>query len=94
MHINACDLPPSKAFCFIIEYTPYLEELPGYYICKNETGPELLLSKSQLFSKYKPDEVCEKGFTISVPKTEVDFVKVMKTFDTTNLSNPFRLGSD
>ena len=24
MHINARDIPPSKAFCFIIEYTPYL----------------------------------------------------------------------
>ena len=23
MHINARDLPPSKAFCFIIEYPPY-----------------------------------------------------------------------
>ena len=23
MHINARDTPPSKAFCFIIEYTPY-----------------------------------------------------------------------
>ena len=72
----------------------YLEERLGYYICKNETGPELLLSKSQLFSKYEPDEVCEKGFTIFVPKTETDFVQVMKTIDTTNLSNPFRHGSN
>ena len=23
MHINARDIPPSKAFCFITEYTPY-----------------------------------------------------------------------
>ena len=23
MHINARDIPPSKAFCFIIEYYPY-----------------------------------------------------------------------
>ena len=23
MHINACEMPSSKAFCFIIEYTPY-----------------------------------------------------------------------
>ena len=60
MHINACDLPPSKAFCFIIEYIPYLEELPGYYICKNETGLELLLSKSQLFSQCKPDQGSKK----------------------------------
>ena len=72
----------------------HLKERPGFYICENGTGPELLLSKSQLFSKYKPDQVCEKGFTIFVPKTETDFVQVMKTIDTTNLSNPFRLGSN
>ena len=24
MHINARDMSPSKAFCFIIEYTPYI----------------------------------------------------------------------
>ena len=24
MHINARDLPPSKAFCFIIEYPPWV----------------------------------------------------------------------
>ena len=29
MHINARNLPPSKAFCFIIEYPPY------YFFCKN-----------------------------------------------------------
>ena len=38
----------------------YLEEQPGYYICKNETGPELLLSKSQLFAKYKLDQGSKK----------------------------------
>ena len=27
MHINARDRPPSKAFCFIIEYTPYFKIL-------------------------------------------------------------------
>ena len=27
MHINARDLPPSKAFCFIIEYPPYDEDV-------------------------------------------------------------------
>ena len=47
-----------------------------------------------LFWSPEPDEVCEKDFTIFVPKTEVDFVQVMKTIDTTNLSNPFRLGSN
>ena len=72
----------------------YVEERSGFYICKNETGPELLPSKSQLLSKYKLDEVCEKGFTIFVPKTETDFAQVMKTVDTTNLLNPFRLGSN
>ena len=72
----------------------YVEEPSGFYICKNETGPEFLPSKSQLFSKYKLDEVCEKGFTIFVPKTETDFAQVMKTVDTTNLLNPFRLGSN
>ena len=70
----------------------YVKERSGFHLCKNETGPELLLSKSQLFSKYKLDEVCEKGFTIFVPKTEADFAQVMKTVDTTNLLNPFRLG--
>ena len=24
MHVNARDLPPSKAFCFIIEHPPYV----------------------------------------------------------------------
>ena len=29
MHINARGETPSKAFCFIIEYTPYIESKPG-----------------------------------------------------------------
>ena len=29
MHINARDRPPSKPFCFIIEYTPYIRLIWG-----------------------------------------------------------------
>ena len=34
MHINARDIPPSKAFCFIIEYTPYMswELIKGMFL--------------------------------------------------------------
>ena len=36
MYINARDLPPSKVFCFIIEYPPYYIAYESSYVWQNQ----------------------------------------------------------
>ena len=64
----------------------FLEERPGYYICKAEKGLELVpaVPKSAI------GDVCENDSILYIPKSKADFVRVMDTLDTTNLSRPFR----
>ena len=64
----------------------FLEERPGYYICLSENGSKLL----QAVPKSMTKEICGSESEIFIPKSKIDFVRVMDSLDTTNLSMPFR----
>ena len=65
----------------------FLDERPGYYICQHNKGLKLL----QAVPTHAPSDVCGDSM-VYIPKSKTDFVQVMDSLDTTNLSRPFRSG--
>ena len=65
----------------------FLDERPGYYICQHNKGLKLF----QAVPTNATGEVCGDSI-VYIPKSKTDFVQLMDSLDTTNLSRPFRSG--
>ena len=67
----------------------FLEKRPGYFICKNSTGSHFILAEPEI-QKFSSEEICGNKSSIFIPKSKKDFVQIMNTVDTINLSRPIR----
>ena len=67
----------------------FLEKRPGYFICKNSTGSYFILAEPDV-QKFTSEKICGNKSSIFIPKSKNDFVQIMKTVDTKNLTRPIR----
>ena len=70
----------------------FLDERLGYYICKNHTVSHLLPAEPEV-RKLSPEVICGNSSNLFIPKSKNDFVQIMNTVDTMNLSRPIRTRS-